>query len=394
MQTIIVSSFVFPVMLFRILFLDAVNVFSAQDFATTFVPPKAVPYRKLFWGGVSFGAWYELSACMQQHCEENLHDAAITNTMKQSPRIDSSDVAGSLHHATILYRMKPTRKRSSDGSESWHHSTIMSNAQSTKNQEFAAVESSDDAPIADAPPLSSYRSMPITNQDSHNRGGTPSPLPKNVRQLPVPGRHQMTKNSSMRSTNKKSTRTRPSDAAETKYDSTVSNALEDIAASSSSHGKSTSSIPNSLATPTSDVEDSPEKGEPTDDSTTTGRHSSKRLSLIAVEKTKKIGATILDSERRLAHVADKTAKQITQATTKQIGSALKHSERAYESSRWCFFARFIGQFPKHFPRVFSFTFGVLVPLWLLILISAGFGIILSSYEATEEKIVYVSGGSC
>jgi len=76
----------------------------------------------------------------------------------------------------------------------------------------------------------------------------------------------------------------------------------------------------------------------------------------------------------------------TEHTQKHIGTAIKQSERVYEESRWCFWARFICQFPKYFPRVFSFTFGVLVPLWILILISAGFGIILADYEAVEERI--------
>ncbi|CAJ1954000.1 unnamed protein product [Cylindrotheca closterium] len=93
--------------------------------------------------------------------------------------------------------------------------------------------------------------------------------------------------------------------------------------------------------------------------------------------------------KHLTKATDVTTKHLTKATdatTKQIGSALKQSEEAYETSQWCFLARFIGQFPKYFPRVFSLTFGVLVPLWFLILISAGFGIILADYEATEERI--------
>jgi hypothetical protein len=130
----------------------------------------------------------------------------------------------------------------------------------------------------------------------------------------------------------------------------------------------------------------PSTGQPTKHIGSPTKHSGRRLPLVAENTTKQIGTAIMHSEQQLGLVAKKRAKQITQVTTKQIGSAIKHSERVYESSRWCFFARFIGQFPKYFPRVFYFTFGVLVPLWLLILISAGFGIILADYEAAEERI--------
>jgi len=77
----------------------------------------------------------------------------------------------------------------------------------------------------------------------------------------------------------------------------------------------------------------------------------------------------------------KTITHATEKTTKQIGSAIKHSEEVYENSPWCSGVRWI---PKHFPRFVSFTFGVLIPLWILILISAGFGIILADYEAPAE----------
>ncbi|CAJ1954002.1 unnamed protein product [Cylindrotheca closterium] len=80
----------------------------------------------------------------------------------------------------------------------------------------------------------------------------------------------------------------------------------------------------------------------------------------------------------------KTSKTIAHATgdaTKQIGSAIKHSEEVYEKSPWCSGVRWI---PKHFPRFISFFFGVLLPLWILILISAGFGILLADYEAPAE----------
>ncbi|KAL3940937.1 MAG: hypothetical protein SGBAC_004617 [Bacillariaceae sp.] len=104
------------------------------------------------------------------------------------------------------------------------------------------------------------------------------------------------------------------------------------------------------------------------------------------------GKVTLLTQNSLGKASEITAKQINKAsthTTKHIGSAIKQSEEVYETSRWCFWARFIGQFPLYFPRTFSITFGVLVPLWLLILISAGFGIILADYEAIEERTSYV-----
>ncbi|CAJ1954001.1 unnamed protein product [Cylindrotheca closterium] len=143
------------------------------------------------------------------------------------------------------------------------------------------------------------------------------------------------------------------------------------------------------ATPLNNIRQLPPTGQPTKKIGLPTKPSSLRLSLVAdvaENATKRIGSSLVNSEQQLARVAEQKAKQITDVTTKQIGSAIKQSERVYKKSRWCFWARFIGRFPKYFPRVFYFTFGVLVPLWLLILISAGFGIILADYEAAEERI--------
>ena len=79
-----------------------------------------------------------------------------------------------------------------------------------------------------------------------------------------------------------------------------------------------------------------------------------------------------------------TAKQLnkaTELTSKTVETAFKQSEDVYEKSRWCWVPRF---FVQNFPRVFSLTFGVVVPLWFLILISAGFGVILADFEAPQE----------
>ena len=85
---------------------------------------------------------------------------------------------------------------------------------------------------------------------------------------------------------------------------------------------------------------------------------------------------------------DRATKKLTKATqrsTRKIETAMMHSERVYKKSRWCFWARFIGKSSKYFPRLYSYTFGVVVPLWLLILISAGFGFVLANYEAPQEQ---------
>ena len=96
-----------------------------------------------------------------------------------------------------------------------------------------------------------------------------------------------------------------------------------------------------------------------------------------------------NTKEKLSKTKDVTAKNLSKATeisSKHVEAALTQSHRVYKESKWCIWARFIGKFPKYFPRVFSFTFGVLVPLWILILISAGFGVLLANYEATEERI--------
>lgn len=75
----------------------------------------------------------------------------------------------------------------------------------------------------------------------------------------------------------------------------------------------------------------------------------------------------------------------TAMTQKNVGKAIKSSESAYESNALCFLPRFLCKFPKFWPRTFSLIFGVIIPLWLLILVAAGFGLLVAKYEAVEEQ---------
>eukprot|EP00980_Cylindrotheca_fusiformis_P020277 scaffold7330_cov146-Cylindrotheca_fusiformis.AAC.16 len=72
-------------------------------------------------------------------------------------------------------------------------------------------------------------------------------------------------------------------------------------------------------------------------------------------------------------------------TQRNVGKVVKPVESVYETSPWCCFARYVAKFPKYWPRTFSLIFGVVLPLWILILIAAGFGIILASAESVEEQ---------
>ena len=62
----------------------------------------------------------------------------------------------------------------------------------------------------------------------------------------------------------------------------------------------------------------------------------------------------------------------------------RQSEQAYENSIWCCSCRAIMNFPKKWPRVCAVFFGMIVPLWCLILLAAGFGSILARVESSTE----------
>lgn len=88
------------------------------------------------------------------------------------------------------------------------------------------------------------------------------------------------------------------------------------------------------------------------------------------------------------HSFDKAAAitdKATSMTTKNVGKVIKSSESVYETSPLCCLPRFLCQFPKFWPRTFSLIFGVIVPLWFLILIAAGFGVLLAKAEAPSEQ---------
>lgn len=74
--------------------------------------------------------------------------------------------------------------------------------------------------------------------------------------------------------------------------------------------------------------------------------------------------------------------KVTETTARRVGTAIQQSEEVYEKSAVCWLPRFL---IEHFPRLVSSMFGVVVPLWFLILLSAGFGFLLVVHEAPREQ---------
>lgn len=79
-----------------------------------------------------------------------------------------------------------------------------------------------------------------------------------------------------------------------------------------------------------------------------------------------------------------TAHHVLETSKENAHYILQTSKDQIEHNRWLFPLRFVIHFPRHWPRMSAFLFGVLVPLWAMILVSMGFGMLLAQYEMPSE----------
>jgi protein required for attachment to host cells len=85
-------------------------------------------------------------------------------------------------------------------------------------------------------------------------------------------------------------------------------------------------------------------------------------------------------------------KQKTQVLKKRTAHVIKEGSHVikartvhtYHNASWCALPRWLGQTPRNWPRVTSFIFGIIVPLWMLIGLAAGFGFLLAGCEDGQE----------
>jgi hypothetical protein len=83
------------------------------------------------------------------------------------------------------------------------------------------------------------------------------------------------------------------------------------------------------------------------------------------------------SLRNKAHV-------LTERTVNTAHMLKDQTIDTYQHASWCALPRWIAKFPRDWPRVTSFFFGIVVPLWILIGLAAGFGFLLAGFENGQE----------
>lgn len=95
------------------------------------------------------------------------------------------------------------------------------------------------------------------------------------------------------------------------------------------------------------------------------------------------GKTNSKLQQHLSAVAASPRVAVNNAikTTKQV---LNRTETVVKTHVLCSPIRCILHFPREWPRVSSFVFGVVMPLWILIGVAMGFGTLLAQYEAPME----------
>jgi ElaB/YqjD/DUF883 family membrane-anchored ribosome-binding protein len=82
-------------------------------------------------------------------------------------------------------------------------------------------------------------------------------------------------------------------------------------------------------------------------------------------------------------VASKT-KATGQAVAHKTKKVLKKTESTIENNPWCLPLRWVVNFPRIWPRTSAIVFGVIVPLWMLIGVTMGFGVLLAQFESAHE----------
>jgi len=88
---------------------------------------------------------------------------------------------------------------------------------------------------------------------------------------------------------------------------------------------------------------------------------------------------------RRSKVSLKEKATVLKAKTSHTAKVIKtQTIDTYQHASWCALPRWIGQTPRNWPRVTSFIFGIVVPLWILIGLAAFFGFLLAGYEDGQE----------
>lgn len=72
------------------------------------------------------------------------------------------------------------------------------------------------------------------------------------------------------------------------------------------------------------------------------------------------------------------------AIIEKTREVLHRTETVVETHVLCSPIRFLLHFPREWPRVSAFLFGVVLPLWVLIGVAIGFGVLLAQYESPTE----------
>ena len=105
------------------------------------------------------------------------------------------------------------------------------------------------------------------------------------------------------------------------------------------------------------------------------------------------GASSRDEIGKKSSSSERTTQQETEEFRRshhprraksKLKNVYQKTKTAYESSLWCIPLRCIGNFPANWPRFCAIVFGIILPLWLLVLLSAGFGAWLARCEMDQE----------
>ena len=109
-------------------------------------------------------------------------------------------------------------------------------------------------------------------------------------------------------------------------------------------------------------------------------HSSGRVSASSKKAQSALQNRITSS---ISSVKDKT-NHVASKTIHNTKHLWKDAEEIVDNNVWCLPLRCITHFRRDWPRTTAFIFGVVVPLWVLIFIAMGFGVLLAEYEKTDE----------
>lgn len=130
------------------------------------------------------------------------------------------------------------------------------------------------------------------------------------------------------------------------------------------------------------------------DSNGVGVHESDRSTASAIignQETAHLGSRVHKAVLLTPHKVSSATRHVStkvgaaaKTTLHKTKEAIHMTEDVVENNKWCFAARCILHLPRTWPRTFAFFFWVCLPIWLLILLSMGFGVLLAQYESFDE----------